>query len=231
MASRRRGIPLSRFAPQSTPQSGGGSAFVMGGTASILKNMSKLVLIVIMAAALLSGAMADGQDFTVSIVGQWQSNKSQFEKEGLPIVYCPKIASTKLNVHFGEPSSNCFFVVIQNTQKVADTMTMNSPAWYECLQFIITDGSGKIYSVSPAPIDWPKNIPETWTFPSGGMRVMAVDFTSSAMVGQQVGWQGLPPTPSEPEIVTMTVTFRYYDSAGKQISVTSKPTEVYLCSK
>jgi hypothetical protein len=60
------------------------------------------------------------------------------------------------------------------------------------------------------------------------MRVMAVDFTSSAMVGQTVGWQGLPSAQSEPEIVHMTAKFRYYDLAGKPVSVTSEPTDVYL---
>ena len=184
-----------------------------------------------MAVTLLSGAMADGQDFTVSIVGQQQSNKSQYKREGLPMVYCPKVAPTKPDGQFGEPSRNCFFVVIRNTRKAAAKLTMDSSDWYDCLQFRVTDSSGRIYSVSPPPIDFAKNIPETWTFSSGGLRVMVVDFTSYAPIGQQAGWQGLPPIPSEPEIATMTATFRYYDSPRKQISVTSKPTDVYLCPK
>ena len=189
----------------------------------------------ILAVTLLSGAMAGGQDFTVSIVGQWQSGQSQFKREGLPIVYCPGVDATKPSGQLGKPSSNCFFVVIRNTQKAAAKLTMDSSDWYDCLQFSVTDRSGKTYSVAPAAIDFAKNIPETWTFSSGGLRVVAVDFTSSAPVGQQMAWQGLQPALKEPAMATMTATFRYYlrysDSLRKQISVTSKPTDVYLCPK
>jgi len=169
--------------------------------------------------------------FTVSILGQKQYNQSQYDKGGLPIVICPKVASTLSTSTFDQPSENCFFVVIQNTQKVADGIAMCLSEWYDCLQFKIIDALGKTYSVSPAPMDWSANILENWTFPIGGMRVMAVDFTSAAMVGQCPGWQGLPPVPSAPELVTMTATFRYYDPTGKPINVSSKPTAVYLFPK
>ena len=122
----------------------------------------------------------------------------------------------------GPIAHSSFFVVVQDVQKVADKMTMGASGWYESLSFTITSRSGKTYSVTPGMFDWSANPQETWTFPSGGMRVFTVDFTHS-------GWQGLPPNPSEPEIVTMTVTFRYPDSNGKMVSVTSSPTDVYLC--
>jgi hypothetical protein len=193
-----------------------------------MKVPSLLLLGFVIARTLTTTALVDGKAFTVSIVGQQQSNAQQHRKDGLPAVYCPKIASTRPNGHFDEPSGACFFVLVQNAQKVANKVTMAASEWYDCLQFKMTDGSGRIYSISRAPMDWSANVQETWTFPSEGMRVTAVDFTSSAMVGQTVGWQGLPPAQSEPEIVHMTATFRYYYSTGKPVSVTSEPTDVYL---
>lgn len=179
-------------------------------------------------ALVLSGVMADGADFTVSIVGQKQSNASQFEIAGLPIVYCGRPAPHE-NEGVGwvmdQPSEHCFSVVVQNVQNAPYELTMGASEWWVCVQFTITTSSNQTYSVYRPQIAWTANIRETWVFPGGGMRVMPVDFTSGY-------WAGLPPTPSEPELATMTATFRYYDAAaGKDVSVVSKPTRVYLCPK
>jgi hypothetical protein len=128
------------------------------------------------------------------------------------------------------PTAYSFFVVVQNVQKVAYKAAWSASGWYDCLRFTITTGSGKTYSVTPGEgFSWSANPEETWLFPSGGMRVFLVDFNHGVWDGLGV-WVGLPPTPSEPEVVTMTVTFDYPDSKGKLISVTSRPTDVYLCS-
>ena len=179
-------------------------------------------------ALVLSGVMADGADFTVSIVGQEQSNANQFEIAGLPIVYCGRPATNE-NEGVGwvmdKPSEHCFSVVVQNLQKVTDEVTMGASEWWVCVQFTITISSNKTYSVYRPQIAWTANIQETWVFPGEGMRVIPVDFTSGY-------WAGLPAAPSEPELATVTATFRYYDAAaGKEVSVASKPTRVYLCSK
>jgi len=173
-------------------------------------------------------AAADASDFTVSIVGQQQRDR-EYTSERLPVVYLATSPHKQADDFMAGPTAHSsFFVVVQNVQKVADKMTMAGSGWYGSLSFIITSRSGKIYSVTPAYFSWSANPEETWLFPSGGMRVFTVDFTHSVWPGLG-GWQGLPPTPSEPEIATMTVTFRYPDSKGKMASVTSSPTNVYLC--
>jgi hypothetical protein len=194
--------------------------------------MSKPFWICVVVLISLGKALADGGDFSLSIVGEAQSNKGQYAREGLPLVFCPVAASRQDYPYiFGTTSDSSFFAVIQETQKKAEKITMDLSSWYGCLQFKIVDGSGKIYSVIRTPAVWSANPLETWTFPSGGMRIIVVDFASGAMVGQTAGWQGLPPAPSVPEIVSVTATFRYYNSEGKAVSVTSKPTDVYLCPK
>jgi hypothetical protein len=180
------------------------------------------------AVVFLSRVMADGQDFTVSIVGQEQSNISQYKREGLPIVFCGHTSRNKnegLGWVMDQPSADCFFVIVQNVQKVPYAMTLGASEWWVCLQFTIETGSNKTYSAFRRQIAWSANPRLTWTFPIGGMRVLPVDFTCGY-------WAGLPPTPSEPELATMTAAFRYYDAAaGKEISVASKPTDVYLCPR
>jgi hypothetical protein len=176
----------------------------------------------------LSGVMADAGDFTVSIVGQEQSNQWQYKDAGLPLVYCPPTTPGPANARMVDKSSGMnFYVVIQSTQTNADTIMMAASGWYDCLQFKITDRSGQVYSVARAEIDWSANPEMSWTFPGGGIRVMAVDFTSRAMFEPMGGWLGLPPSPSEPEIASMTATFRYGDSEGQK-TVTSKPIRIYL---
>jgi hypothetical protein len=177
-----------------------------------------------------AGPLASSKDFTVSIVGQQQSDR-RYEREGLPLVYLATSTQKQADdFRAGPTAHSSFFVVVQNTQKAADKLTMGASGWYDSLSFIVTSSSGGTYSVTPGKFAWSANPEETWIFPSGGMHVFLVDFTHS--VWQDLGaWQGLPPTPSEPEIVTMTVTFRYPDSKGKMASVTSPPTDVYLCPK
>jgi hypothetical protein len=193
-----------------------------------LKHAMKHKLLLCLA-LVLSSVVADANDFTVSVVGQRQSNKWQYKEEGLPLVFCPQSTSKQTNVQGADKTSyNDFFVVIHSTQKMADTITMASSGWYYCLRFKITDSSGKVYSVSRPVFNWSANPEESWTFPSGGLRVFAVDFTSEDLMGQMTDWQGLPPSPSVPEIVSMTATFCYGDSEGKK-TVTSEPTKVYLC--
>jgi len=172
----------------------------------------------------LSTGFANAGDFTVSIVGQSQSNQGQYKEEGLPIVFCPEINSKRPDGAYGKSSGNCFFVIIQNTHEETNKVSMSASAWYDCLKFKITDSSGKDYTVTRTLIDWSANPTETWTFQGEGMRVLAVDFTGDAMFNPMGGWQGLPPPPLSPEIVSMAATFRYYHS-----EVTSTPAKVYLC--
>lgn len=165
---------------------------------------------------------ANGKNFTVSIVGLTESD-SRYKHDGLPIVYRGRPTHIQ-GLGMDTPSAHCFFVVVQNVQKVSDRMTVSASAWWDCLRFTFTINSGKIYSVSRPPISWSCNPIETWIFPSGGMCVIPVDFNSGA-------WQGLPPTPSGPKLVTVTAVFRYPDSSGKWRLATSRPTQVYLCPK
>jgi hypothetical protein len=190
--------------------------------------MSKIALMIAVAITLLTNLTAKSKDFTVSIVGQQQKDR-EYTPERLPVVYLPSSSNKQASgFNTGPKAQSSFFVVVQNVQKVVDKMTMAASGWYGSLSFNITSSSGKTYSVTPAYFSWSANPEETWLFPSGGMRVFTVDFTHSIWPGLG-GWQGLPPTPSEPEIVTMTVTFRYPDSKGKMASVTSSPTDIYLC--
>lgn len=188
-------------------------------------NMNKMVMALAMVAPLLGMVVAEGRDFTVSIVGQGQK-RVEYTGETLPLVYCPA-PNQKFPAHGtdgmnNEPAANSFFVVIQNTQNAADKITMGASSWYDCLQFTIMDKAGNTYEVSHRAFSWSANPIETWVFPSSGLRVMPVNFTSGS-------WQGLPPTLAEPEIVTMTATFRYPDASGGMASVSSGPTKVYLC--
>jgi hypothetical protein len=185
--------------------------------------MSKVVLIIVTVFTFLAGVTAESKDFAVSIVGLRESNNLQFSREGLPIVYYAGPAHSA-GLLWNEPSEHSFFVVVQNVQKVADKMAVSASAWYDCLRFTIKTSSGKTYSVSRLEFAWTANPIETWIFPSGGMRIIPVDFANPY-------WKELPPTPSEPEVVTMTVTFRYPDSNGNWVSVASAPTDVYLCAK
>jgi hypothetical protein len=179
----------------------------------------------IVAATLLVGLPANGQDFAVSIVGFRQSNYG-YNREGLPLVYCGPYS----NQPSGELNPHSFFVVIQNLQKAVDKMTMGASAWGDCLSFTITDSSGRTYSVSYMEPPASANPMVTWIFPSDGLRVVPVDFTGGDDWPFPGGWQGLPIPQREPEVVTMTVTFRFPDSNRKIASVTSRPTDVYLCS-
>jgi hypothetical protein len=175
------------------------------------------------AAMLLASLTANSQDFAVSIVGLQQS----WQYEGLPMVYYapnPRSRSRPLGPDMGESSDYSFFVVVQNVQKVADKITMGASVWYDSLQFTLRTSSGKIYSVFHAPsFIWSANPQEKWLFRSGGLRVIPVDFTNKS-------WRGLPPLEPPDEVLSMTVTFRYFDSKGKSVSVTSSPTDVYLYS-
>ena len=101
-------------------------------------------------------------------------------------MFCPQYPSVQANAHgVDKTSGNEFFVVINSTQRKAETITMASSGWYDCLQFKITDDSGKVYSVSRQQIAWSAGIEESWTFSSGGLRVFAVDFTSNASIRTQ----------------------------------------------
>ncbi len=185
-----------------------------------------LPLLVLFAAFFLSGVRADAHDFIITVVGNEQEMDGSLKKDGLPIVICPKAGIHQLNGYpMDQPSKNCFFVVIQNGQTVPDVLTMGASAWFECIQFKIKNSSGKVYTVEHRQISWAANPMVTWAFPSRGIRAIPVDFTNGAMEG----WEGLPPPPETPEIVTMTATFTYYDK-GKSISVSSKPTDVLLSS-
>ena len=188
------------------------------------KLTSLSILWCIIAQTLTTTTLAKDDDFVVSIVAQRQSNGRQDMKGGVPLVFVSPLSRHSNGHVMDEPSDSCFFVVIQNTEQVAVTNTMNFSFWNECLQFKIIDGSGKVYSVSRRPITWSANALESWVFPCNGMRVIAVDFTNGAMGG----WQGLPAAPAVPEIVNMTATFRYFDQKGKPVSLTSKSTEIYL---
>lgn len=173
-----------------------------------------------MTLTLLTNVPANCQNFAVSIVGLQQS----WQYEGLPMVYyAPNPRSRPLGTDMGEPSYYSFFVVVQNVQKAPDRITMGASVWYDCLRFTLRTGSGKIYSVFHRPIIWSANPQEKWLFRIGGLRVIPVDFTSGS-------WQGLPPLDPPAEVLTMTVIFRYFDSKGKSVSVTSSPTDVYLYS-
>jgi hypothetical protein len=190
--------------------------------------MNKTLSSAIMAAMFFSEAMAQAEDFTVSIAGQQQSSR-QYAPEGLPLVYCPTPADGQTNSLVANGSmAHSFFVIVQNLQPKTDTITMAMSDWYDCLQFTITESSGKTRAISRTEVPWNFNGLETWTFPINGMRIIAVDFTGHTMIGQPTDWQGVPPAPLHPELVTMTATFRYYDATKKEVSVTSKPTEVYL---
>ena len=171
---------------------------------------------------LLTTVSVNCQNFAVSIVGLQQS----WQFEGLPMVYYApnsRSRSRPFGPDMGEPSYS-FFVVVQNVQKATDKITMGASVWYDCLRFTLRTSSGKVYSVFRAPsFIWSANPQEKWLFRSGGLRVIPVDFTST-------GWQGLPPLEPPDEVLTMTVTFRYFDSKGELVSVASSPTDVYLYS-
>lgn len=178
-----------------------------------------LVTGIVAAATLLAGLSANGQDFAVSVVGMQQS----WQFEGLPMVYYDANPQSR-GSGMGGPSDYSFFVVVQNVQKAPDKITMGASAWDECLQFTLKTSSGKIYSVSRSPsFVWSANPMITWLFPSGGLRILPIDFTSN-------GWKGLPILAPPDQVVTMTVTFRYPNSKKEMISDTSSPTDVYLYS-
>jgi len=185
-----------------------------------------LPLLALLSATLLTSAMANAQDFVITIVGHAQAIDSSHKKDGLPIVICPQSGIHQINGYpMDRPSDHCFFVAIQNTQTVSAVITMAFSAWHESLQFKITDRAGKVYTVEHQQIEWSADALRTWAFPSNGIRIMPVDFTNGAMEG----WRGLPPPPPAPETVTMMATFTYYDTATrKSISVSSKPTDVVL---
>jgi len=169
--------------------------------------------------------MADVHDFSITIIGHEQGIDASQKSGGPPIVLCPKSDNHQPNGYvMDQLSEHCFFVVIQNRLPVPAAITMNCSGWYEALQFKMTDSSGKVYNIKHGLISWSANPLLTWNFASGGIRNMPVDFTNGAMTG----WQGMPPAPSSPKIVTMTATFTYGDTPGKLISVSSKPTDVEL---
>ena len=191
--------------------------------------MTKLTLISALAITFLANVTANSQDLTVSIVGREQSHNWPYKRDGLPLVYyAPALSGEWPNTMDwtnGEPTAYSFFVVIQNSEKATERMSASASAWYDCLQFTITDKRGKIYHFSRREFIWTCNPIDTWILPGGGTRIVSVDFTSG-------GWQGLPPSEEPyPEVVTMTVTFRYPDSSGKMALVSSSPTNVYLCSE
>lgn len=70
------------------------------------------LLYLVAAATLFSGLKAEAEDFTVSIVGQQQSNNSQYKSEGLPLVHCrrPGHGQTSNNVAH-QLTLSSFFVV------------------------------------------------------------------------------------------------------------------------
>jgi F5/8 type C domain len=185
--------------------------------------MSKLARISALAITFLANVTANSQDFAVSIVGQAQSD-TRNSREGLPLVYCPwpneSVSPDWMN---DEPSASSFLVVIQNLQNMPEKMTRGASSWYDCLEFTMTDSLGKTYHIArPLGPVWSANPMITWIFPASGFRVMPVNFTNGF-------WQGLPPSSREPELMTMTATFRYPDSSGNMISVSSSPTNVYWC--
>lgn len=185
--------------------------------------MTKLALISALAITFLANVPAHSQDFAVSIVGQAQSD-GRYDREGLPLIYCPwpneSVSPDWMNDTL---SASSFFVVIQNLQNTPEKMTQGASSWYDCLQFTMTDSLGKTYhiacSLGPA---WSANPMITWIFPASGYRIMPVNFASGF-------WQNLPPSSRQPELMTMTATFRYPDSSENMISVSSSPTDVYWC--
>lgn len=126
-----------------------------------------------------------------------------------------------------EANDFSFIVVLQN-DRATRTLLMCASDWYESLTFKITDASGNTYTVTRTPFDWPNKLLQECTLRQGQKREMAVDFTGRANANTIPGWQGLPTTALEAQTVTMTVTFRGYDSNGKFVSATSKPTKVYF---
>jgi hypothetical protein len=186
-----------------------------------------LPLLVLLAAIPLTNKLANAHEFIITIVGHdVMYNGSR--KAAAPVVVCPKSGIHEINGYsLDQVSQHCFFVEIQNRQKVPDVIRMSASAWFDSLKFEITDRSGKIYTTEHVSSEWAANPMVTWTFASGDMRDIPIDFTNGAMAG----WQGLPPPPSAPETDTMTATFTYYDTAtGKTISVRSKPIDVILTS-
>jgi hypothetical protein len=170
------------------------------------------------------GLPTNGANFTVSIVGQ-QQRARPFTTERLPGIY--RFDSHSRPSAFVS-SEYCFFVVIRNVGKSARTLTCSAFTWEQSLEFKVADHSGHTYSISRVLPPQSMNPIESWTFPPDGMRVIPIDFTRNLFTR---GWSGLPPAPSEPELAIMTVTFRYPGSKGKMASVSSPPTEVYLCPK
>jgi hypothetical protein len=185
-----------------------------------------LPLLALIAGALFTGLNANADDFTLSIMGHEPGIDISPKAEELPIVFCPKSGLHPLNGYYlDQVSEHCFFLVIQNVQTVPITIKMDCSAWHESVQFKITDGSGKSYTVEHQPIDWSANPMVTWSFAAKERRTMPIDFTNGAMVG----WQGLPSPAPIPAIVTMTATFTYYDTVtGKSVGVSSQPTKVIL---
>jgi hypothetical protein len=194
--------------------------------------MAKIIWMVVLAATVWNSARAD-DDFTVSIVGREQSSLNVFASEsieGLPMIYCPIAGSPqKTGSEEDKSESKSFFVVVQNTKDSAIKIKMLMSDWAECLSFKMTDSSGKVYSIHAGSAAYTLNAPYARTFPSHGMYVWPVDLTQVAEDwNNNSGWEGQPEASSEPELVTMTATFRSLNSAGKAVSVTSEPTEVYL---
>jgi hypothetical protein len=190
------------------------------------KLTSPSILWCIIAQIITTTALAKDDDFVVSIVPQQQVNYGRSDiKVGVPVVVVSPVSQrSDGRLVMDAPSENCFFVIIRNTKQVAVTNIMDASDWNVCLQFKMTDGNGKVYSVSRRPRAWYANGPVSWVFPSNGMRVIAVDFTNGALGG----WQGLPAASAVPEIVNMTATFHYFDPKRKPVSLTSKATEVCL---
>jgi hypothetical protein len=197
-----------------------------------LKTMKSQIipLLALLAATLLSNAKADDHDFTVSIVGLKQINNPQDKADGLtegtPIVVCPVSTSRRTNDMADDKLSHCFFVFIQNVKHANDKISMWNSEWSDCLQIKITTSSGKVYSIHRWPAPYTVNGVENWTFSRGGIRIIPLDFTNLSATG----WEGQPEAPSTPELVTVTATFNYYrdPATRKVISISSKPTQVYL---
>jgi hypothetical protein len=78
-------------------------------------------------ALVLTGVMADASDFTVSIVGQGQSNQWQYQKAGLPLVYCPPTTSEPAHLDIAPGARPLGRFNLHQPKHVSRTINLREP--------------------------------------------------------------------------------------------------------
>jgi len=169
-------------------------------------------------------AFANDEKLAVSIVGLNQY-------QGLPLIPCPPEGAKQTDeFKVGDSLTGHFFVVIQNLSKAEITLSMWASDWDSALSFKITDGTGKVYTVTRSTQVYTVNGIFSQTIPAQGMDILPVDLTNVS----STGWKGAPRGKPPVKRATMTATFTCENVDPRTFkrssfySIVSTPTEVYL---